>query len=52
MNYWIAESIKLANSLGYLDRLAEVYPVKFSAKLSTPHPGFSPGIGNIAAESF
>ena len=30
VNYWISESIKLANSAGYLDKLAEVYPVKIS----------------------
>jgi hypothetical protein len=27
MNYWVKETIKLANGPGYLDRLQEVYPV-------------------------
>jgi len=32
MNEWITKSIKLANEQNYLDRLLEVYPVKWEAK--------------------
>lgn len=32
MNQWIIQSIKLANSHGYLDNLYQVYPIKRSGK--------------------
>ena len=32
MNQWIIQSIKLANSHGYLDKLYQVYPIKRSGK--------------------
>lgn len=37
MNKWIKESIKLANSFGYLDKLSKIYPVKIEEFRELPN---------------